>query len=140
MLPVLLVAEQHKRPRKEIVAKTSVRYNKYSKTIVIQQLNDAEAAVERSTKSYEERMADWKANSPANFARAVKAFSPDSPYGSNYFDINSFRPPERSPMCSDWRIQAMNKCILRITAMSEDTISLRSDDEVWSHVNLASCL
>lgn len=114
---------------------------KYSKTEVLKQLRDAEAAVERSLKTHEEAFQEWKENAPKKFAEWVDSVGiSDTIYSAN---MDAFRPPVKHEACRDYRIQNLNRCILRVTAMATDDygiISVRPDDELWGYVGLAACL
>jgi hypothetical protein len=114
---------------------------KYQKDEVLKQLKDSESAVLASLKTYEEDLAHWKETAPQKLAARIAEYEANGYFGSRDFD---FPPPKLNPACQDWRIQNLNKAILRITAMTPDektgSINLRGDDPLWEYVALAACL
>lgn len=112
--------------------------SKYQKAEVIKQLEDVIAAVERATKTHDEAFAEWKANAPAKFARWVENVKITDTFYQHALD--DIRPPVRSQLCQDWRVQAVQRSLLRIRAMDGDVVSISVNDPIWEQVGYAACL
>ena len=109
--------------------------------MVMKQLKDAEVAVLATIKSYEEALQEWRDQAPVRLAAAITAYG-DGKQNSGYREFD-FSPPKLNPACADWRVQALNKGILRIdamTPMADGSIVIRGDDPLWDYVGLAACL
>ena len=113
--------------------------SKYQKAAVVKELRDASAAVERALKTHEEELAEWRETATLRLAQKIADWGDgkDKFSGSRDWD---FPPPSLNQACRDYRIQSLNRCILRVSAMDGDVVALRSDDPIWEFVGLAACL
>lgn len=123
----------------------SVRINKYTKTDILKQLRDAENAVLGSLKSYEEEFQEWKTTVVGKFQKFVDGLPPENDRADYYSSIsfNDFNPPKMNQACRDYRVQNLNRTIVRIEAMAEDekgVITLAGNDPLWDYMSLAACL
>jgi len=115
---------------------------KYNKANVLKQLREAEAAVLRTIQTHEQALIQWRESAPRKLAGAIEQYGDGKQgYHSSMFN---FEPPRLNTACADYRVQGLNKCILRIEAMAGDrqdgAITLRGDDPLWDYVGLAACL
>lgn len=115
----------------------STAYIRYKKADIVNGLKESIAAIERTTKTFDEKVTEWKETAVAKYAEAVEKWQPGNSW---YFNE---APPKRSPLCEDWRVQAINRSLLRIEAMTmeeDSSIRLRADDKVFEQMAYASCL
>lgn len=120
---------------------TTTRYRgtttqEYSRDKLVSDLKAGLVLIETTLKSYEEQLAKWREEAPKMFAETVANFNPDR----NWFEPEGIKPPKKNNFCSDWRVQRMNKSIMRLNALADNKVRLRADDPIFEDINLASCL
>ena len=119
--------------------KPGTLYLVYSKEELITALKDTKTRIEETILSYEEKVAKWKEEAPVKFAEWVNNYDPTSSKHWNP-SMSGFEPPKLSNACSDYRVQNLNRYIARIGLVSEDTVKLRNDDDIWTYIGLGECL
>lgn len=108
---------------------------KYDKAKILADLTHAQQLVLAAMERHEDDLVRWKETIVAKFAEAVEQYQE----GYGWYN-KSFEPPYRPDACRDWRIQRINRSILRIQALADDVVSLRADDSVFDDIALGACL
>lgn len=115
--------------------------NTYNKSAILKELREAETAVMDAIVDYKTQVAIWRQEAPKRFAEFAANWDPDN--GFYRGNLDGFSPPTLSKACQDYRVQQLNKTIVRIDAMAADSngnIKLYRQDPLFDYLGYASCL
>lgn len=113
----------------------------YTKEELLKNLKDAESRIEATIKTHEEQFAFWKLTIKDKLAALIDTIQPNTIEGYwSSWRFNDLKPPVRSNVCSDHRIQRIKRQITRIGMLAEEVVWLYDDDEIFNDIQLAQCL
>lgn len=117
--------------------RVSTRLAEYRKEAIMFRLKETRELITQSLDDFQAKLAKWKEEAPGKFAKFVESY--EGTDQSSYHSGN-FAPPMKPDACRDWRVQALNRAIIRIEAMEGEIIKLPLNDPLWEYVNYADCL
>lgn len=127
-----------------MATKPSSAWVVFDRERILSGLRQAQDDIAAGIKSYEENLEEWRRTAPAKFADFAANFQPSTSdwRRSQKMHMEEWAPPVASSVCSDYRVQEVNRIIGRIIAMAGDgkgNVKLRQDDAAFSFIGIEVC-